>query len=214
MNSKRTFYVMICVIVLLVLAIIGSAYIANLQLQKQSTKLVEYKMQSEVLSKEQIGLTKAKKDVATYSSLEKIAKTIVPQDKDQAQAVREIVNIAAASGIKPTAIAFPISTLGATTSSGAVSPAAGSAVPGAVATPKKSLSQLTPVKNIPGVYNLQITIQLDAAAAVPYAKFIDFLSRLEQNRRTAQVTGIVLQPSPQNPDLVSFTLTVDEFIKP
>lgn len=211
MNSKRTYYVMIGAIVLLVAAIIGSAYFANQQLQKQSTKLVEFKSQSQVLAQEQTGLIKAKKDVAKYNSLEKIAKKIVPQDKDQAQAVREIVNIAADSGIRPTAIAFPVSTLGGAI--GSVAPASGTGTP-AAGSAAKSLSQLTPVKGIPGVYNLQITIQLDSGSAVPYAKFIDFLSRLEQNRRTAQVTSIILQPSPLNRNLVSFTLTVDEFIKP
>ncbi len=217
MNSKRTFYLMIAVVVLLLAGIFGSTYLANQQLQKQSAKLVDYKTQYEVGNQEKVGLIQAKKDVQTYSSLEKIAKTIVPQDKDQAEAVREIVNIAAASGIKPTSISFPASTLGVgAAASNAASGAAGTTPAGADApkTAPKSLSQLTPVKSINGVYDLQIVIQQDAASAVPYAKFIDFLSRLEQNRRTAQVTGIVLQPSAVDRTMVSFTLTVDEFIKP
>ncbi len=213
MNSKRTFYLMIGVLVLLIGAIFGGTYLANQELQKQSVKLAGYKLQDQVLSQEQTGLTKAKKDIATYSSLEKIAKVIVPQDKDQAKAVREIINIAAESGIKPTAIAFPASTLGGVTSASGNSPSANTK-PSAAVAQQQALSQLTPVKTITGVYNLRITIQLDSAAAVPYAQFIDFLSRLEQNRRTAQVTGIILQPSPINNNLVSFTLTVDEFIKP
>ena len=213
-NSKVTYYAMIAVVAVLVLGLFGTTYLASGQLKKQSDKLVEYKSQDEVLTQEQLGLVKAKKDVALYSPLEKIAKTIVPQDKDQATAVREIVNIAAASGIRPTAINFPVSTLGSTTavsSSGTVSGAT-STTP--LSSTKPSLSQLTPVKGISGVYNLQIVIQNDATSAVPYSKFIDFLSRLEQNRRTAQVTGIVLQPSTLDHSLVSFTLTLDEFIKP
>lgn len=210
MNSKRIFYIMNGTVALLVIAIIGSTYVATQQFKKQAATLSEYKLQHKVLEQEQVGLAKAKKDIATYSSLEKIAKSIVPQDKNQAIAVREIVKIAAASGIKPTAINFPASTLGGPPTA-AVTPAV-PAIPGAAA--KQALSQLTPVKDIPGVYNLQITIQQEASAPVPYAQFIDFLSRLEQNRRTAHVTGIVLQPSPQNRNMVSFTLTVDEFIKP
>jgi hypothetical protein len=212
MNSKRVYYLMIVALVLLVASIFGGTYVANQQLQKQSVKLADYKTQDQVLGQEQIGLTKAKKDIATYSPLEKVARTIVPQDKDQAEAVREIINIAALSGITPTAVNFPISTLGGTISSSgaAVAPAA----PSAASRAQQSLSQLQPVVGIKGVYLLQITIQQDAVSAVPYAKFIDFLGRLEQNRRTAQVTGIVLQPSPLDRNLVSFTLTVDEFIKP
>ena len=210
MSSKRIFYIMNGVVALLVIAIIGSTYVATGQFNKQAVKLSEYKLQHQVLEQEQFGLAKAKKDIATYSSLEQIAKSVVPQDKNQAIAVREIVKIAAASGIKPTGINFPSSSLGG--------PATAAVVPGVPAAPgaasKQALSQLTPVKGIPGVYNLQITIQQEASSPVPYAKFIDFLSRLEQNRRTAHVTGIVLQPSPKDRTMVSFTLTVDEFIKP
>lgn len=200
MNSKRIYYAMIFVIVLLVAAIFGGAYMANLQLQRQAKILTDYKTKAAVLQREQAGLVKAKKDVATYSDLEKIAKTIVPQDKDQAQAVREIINIASEAGIKPTSITFPTSTLGTPTSS--------------ASSKQSALSQLTPVKGISGVYNLQITIQQDSTSPVPYTKFIDFLSRLEQNRRTAQVTSVLLQPSPTNRTMVSFTLTLDEYIKP
>ena len=209
MTSKRIFFAMIATLVLLVASIFGGAYLANQQLQKQAGKLTEFKTRAAVLEQEQIGLIQAKKDVAKYSELEKIAKTIVPQDKDQAQAVREIVKIAAESGIKPTAITFPVSSLGVGVATTGTAPA-----PAAANSKKASLSQLTPVKGIPGVYNLQITVQQDAASAVSYGQFIDFLTRLEQNRRTAQVTGIVLQPSATNRDLVSFTLTLDEFIKP
>ncbi len=200
MNSKRIYYAMIFVIVLLVAAIFGGAYMANLQLQRQAKILTDYKTKAAVLQREQAGLVKAKKDVATYSDLEKIAKTIVPQDKDQAQAVREIINIASEAGIKPTSITFPTSTLGTPTSS--------------ASSKQSALSQLTPVKGISGVYNLQITVQQDSTSPVPYTKFIDFLSRLEQNRRTAQVTSVLLQPSPTNRTMVSFTLTLDEYIKP
>jgi hypothetical protein len=210
MNSKRIFFVMVGVLVLEVAAIIGVAYLGNQQLQKQADKLQGYKTQSAVLEQEQTSLTKAKKDVTKYEPLENIAKSIVPQDKDQARAVREIVNIAAESGVKPTSITFPVSTLGgpvaASSSSGTTTPTNNSS--------KAALSQLTPVKGIKGVYNLQITIQQDATTPVPYPKFVDFLSRLEQNRRTAQVTNIVIQPSATNPNLVAFTLTLNEFIKP
>lgn len=207
MNSKRVFYGMTTVLVLLFVSILGSAYLANTMLQQQSAKLMELKARSAVLDEEQISLIKAKKDIETYTPLEKIAKVIVPQDKDQARAVREIIKIANDSGISPSSITFPVSTLG--TKKAPLSP--GSPAP---ATAKSNLSQLIPVKDIKGVYVLNITINQDASSPVPYDKFIDFLARLEQNRRTAQVSSIVLQPSSTDRNLLSFTLTVDEFIKP
>jgi hypothetical protein len=65
-----------------------------------------------------------------------------------------------------------------------------------------------------GVYSLQITIQQTSEAAISYSQFLTFLDKLEQNRRTAQVTSIILQPDSTNPNMVAFTLTINEFIKP
>jgi hypothetical protein len=214
MNSKRVFYLMIGGLIVLVLGILGSTYLASSMLSTRAKTLSDLKLKNQVLSTEQTGLIKAKKDIAKYTSLEKIAKTIVPQDKDQAQTVREIVKLASDSGIKPTSITFPASTLGA--------PAAGATSTGAADTPATSkassaaagLTQLTPVKGATGLYILPIIISQDSSSPVPYARLVDFLSRLEQNRRTAQVSSIVLQPSSADRNMLSFTLTVDEYIKP
>lgn len=201
MNSKRISYLMIGALAVLVLAMIGGAYAASNVLQKQADTLSSLKLKNKVLDEEKISLKKAKKDVAKYSELQKIAKTIVPQDKDQAKTVREIVNLAQLSGINPSSITFPASTLGA--ASGA-KPAAGNS----------GLTQLTPVAGNAGLYMLPITITQDASSPVGYNQFIDFLGRLENNRRTAQVSSISLQPAPQNRNTLSFTLTVDKYIKP
>jgi hypothetical protein len=208
MNSKRVFYVMVAGLAILVLAIVGGAYIANTLLVRQAKTLSDLKLQSQVLDQEKTGLTSAKKDIAKYDDLEKIAKTIVPQDKDQAEVVREIVKLANDSGFKPSSITLPASTLGASKSSVAGTPG----VPAPAA--NSNLTQLTPVKGNPGLYILEITVTQDASSPVPYSQFIDFLSRLEQNRRTALVSSIVLQPSPTDRNMLSFTLTVDKYIKP
>lgn len=209
MNSKRVFYVMSGVLAVLVLAILGTAYLASGMLESRAATLQGLKLKNRVLTEEQTGLIKAKKDIAKYSSLEKIAKTIVPQDKDQAQTVREIVKLANASGINPSSITFPASTLGALTTG-----IGGTAPPAAASAARSNLTQLTPVKGITGLYVLPITITQDSTSPVPYARLVEFLNRLEQNRRTAQVSSIVLQPSATNRDMLSFTLTVDEYIKP
>jgi len=109
------------------------------------------------------------------------------------------VNIAAASGIPAlTSISFPASTLGITTSG----------------SPKPNLTQLTPVTGTSGVYNLEITVTQGNTNSVPYTDFLNFLSGLEQNRRTAEVTSISIEPDATNPSNVSFTLIINEFIKP
>lgn len=196
MDSKKLYYSLIGLLVLLSLGMLFSAHVANNVLTKSSNTLVELKADSKVAEQQKTQLAQNKKDIAKYQDLNVIAQTVVPQDKDQARAVREIVNLAAQSGIpKLGSIAFPASTLGAGK------------------TPK-GLTQVTPVKGIGGVYNLEITITQASTNAVPYSNFIAFLSKLEQNRRTAQVSSITVQPSPENPNLVAFTLVINEYIKP
>mgnify|MGYP001546842807 CR=1 FL=1 len=205
MNSKRVYYLMLGLIVLLVVGLIGGAYGANGLLEKQANELKDAKAKNTALSNQQIGLTQAKKDVQKYSDLEQIAKSVVPQDKDQAEAVREIVNIASANGVKLASVTFPPSALGGTT---------GSAVASRSSSTANNLSQLQPVKGIPEVYNLQITVQQDSTAPVPYNQFLSFLTGLENNRRTAQVSNITLTPDVKNRSLLTFNLTLDEYIKP
>jgi len=200
MNAKRLYYTLVAVIALLCVGFVGVGYETNKVLGAQADKLSKLKGDSAALETAQITLTKNKADVVKYSELNTIAQTIVPQDKDQAEAVREIVNLASASGIpKLSSITFPTSTLGTLT-------------PGIANNP--NLTQLTPVPGIVGVYELPITIAQDSSARVSYNQFIAFLTKLEQNRRTAQVGTISIQPDTTNPSQVAFTLVINEFIKP
>lgn len=210
MNSKRVFFIMAGVLVILIGGTIGSAYVANMMLEKQATTLKSLKLLADVNDQEKTSLSQAKKDIVKYDELQQIAKTIVPQDKDQAETVRDIVQMASDSGFKPTSITLPASTLGTTSSGAAATGTTGVAAP----TTGTNLTQLTPVKGNPGLYILEITINQDSNSPIPYSEFIDFLSRLEQNRRTALVTSVVLQPSTKDPSLLSFTLTLDKYIKP
>lgn len=200
MKAKQLNYLLLGLFVLVVAALGGLAYGTNALLSGQAQKLSKLRADSNVADSLQATLAKNKQDIAKYGELNTIAETIVPQDKDQAQAVREIANLAAQSGIpKLSSITFPTSTLGAIGSTKASNP---------------NLTQLTPVKGMTGVYNLQITVSQDQTARVPYSSFIMFLQKLEQNRRTAQVSSLSVQPDATSPDQVAFTLVINEFIKP
>jgi hypothetical protein len=213
MSSKRLHLILVAVLVLLFAALIGGAYGINKMLGSEATKLASLKAKSQALQQEQTGLKVAKKSIKQYSGLEKIAHTVVPEDKNQAEAVRQIVNIAAANGITLTSITFPASTLGNNVLPGASSAPAATSAPKSAAN-AKSLSQLQPVPNISGIYELPITITRDNSSPVPYNKFVSFLSALEHNRRTAQVSGITITPDTNNTNNLSFILTVNEYIKP
>jgi len=200
MKARQLYFVLSISLVLLFGGFLGIAYEANKLLGNQATKLSKLRGDSAALDTLQTSLIKNKQDVAKYSDLNTIAETVVPQDKDQAEAIREIVNLASQSGIaKLSSITFPTSSLG-------------TGVPTAKA--NSSLTQLTPVKGMAGVYQLQLTVTVAASDEVTYDQFMSFLTKLEQNRRTAQVSGITVSPDSKNPSKVSFTLVINEFIKP
>jgi hypothetical protein len=184
----------------MVVAVLGGAYGANSILQERAKAVTVAKSKVAALDQQQTQLVKAKASIAQYQEVGKIAKNVVPQDKDQAQTVREIVKIASENKIDLSNVTFPASTLGG----GASGAAAGN----------PAQSQLKPATGISGVFTLQITVQSSVTKAVSYDQFIEFLRDLEHNRRTALVSGITLTPDPINPSLVSFTLTIDEYIKP
>lgn len=199
---------MIGLIVLLAGLIIGAVVMGDSMLQKKSGQLLNLKIDNRTLEEQQVSLVQAKKDIEKYSDLERTAKTIVPQEKDQARTVREIINIATASGIPVSSVSFPSSNLGQVVPK----PTTTDSTTPKVTTPP--ITQVKPVDNIPGLYQLEISVQSDTNTPVSYSKLLDFLSRLEQNRRTAQVSNINVQPSSKNRDLVTFSLVVNVYIKP
>ncbi len=195
MGSKRLSQILIGLLVLLGMGLLGSVYGANKMLVSKSSELTALKATALGTAQQETELVAAKKDVETYRELNQIAQSIVPQDKDQAKTVSEIVNLANASGIpRLSSVSFPPSTLGGVKST--------------------KITQATPVKGTPGVYRLQITVTQATTEPISYSSFITFLSKLERNRRTALVSSINVQPDATRPDAVSFTLVIDEFIKP
>lgn len=196
MTSKRLYQIFVAVIAILAIGLTATAHVFKGSLQERGLDLKSQRQQIAVLNGQQEALKKAKADIAEYKDLAKIAKTIVPQDKSQAQTTREIVNIAAEHGITIGSITFPQSNLGA------------------VGTRSVELSQLEAVPGIPGVVSLQITVTSGQDNTVPYFQFINFLQGLEQNRRTALVKQISLTPDEENPSEVSFSIVLEEYIEP
>jgi len=193
MKSRQLFFVLATIVLLLSLGVIGAGVGANMLLTTKSNELSKLKAKEQAMDDTQVGLNRSKSDLKRYAELNNIAKAIVPQDKDQTQTVREIVKIAKDSGITHlTSVTFPSSTLGTTGSS--------------------TLTQLTAVKGMSGVYTLPITVAVNEESAVSYSQLISFLSGLEQNRRTAQVASLTLTPSEKNSN-IAFTIVINEYIK-
>ncbi|MES2970708.1 MAG: hypothetical protein V4702_00085 [Patescibacteria group bacterium] len=211
MKNKKFFMGMVGLIGVLSLLTISSIVLGDSFLKKQSKKLIELKVENQVIDAQQTSLIQAKKDLEKYSDLEAVAKQVVPQEKDQARATREIVSLADQAGVKLTSISFPASTLGQAKPK-VETPTDGSAAPAAPATP--SVTQVKPVDGIKDLFQLDIIVVSDTTTPTSYARLVDFLHRLEQNRRTAQVSQIAIQPNPLDRTSLNFTLTVTVFIKP
>ena len=212
MTSKRYFYVLSGCFGLVFCLLIACAVGGNMLLEKQAKKLSDLKVENQLVEKQQTALIQAKKDVEKFDEIDKITKSVVPQDKDQAKTVREIVAIANQYNVPIKSVTFQNSTLGtaapATTNT--------SAANADTATPTKAtqpvVSQAKPVDGIPGVYTLEV--QVASSGSVNYQDFLRFLESLEKNRRTAHVVGVNINPSDDGRLIEDFTLTLNAYLKP
>ncbi len=206
MNSKLSYYLMLVMLAFSVVTVIGTVYAGDKLMSKKSSELASLKLESLSLEKQREALAKAKKDIAAYSELNDIAIQIVPHDKDQARSVRELYDIANEQNIKITGISFPNSNLGDTSSK------TKNSSPSTGQNPK--VTQAEAVPDIPGLYAIKTNVTIDSAANITYGQLLAFLERLENNRRTAQVSNISIQPNPRDRNLISFNLSLTMYIKP
>jgi len=215
LDSKTLRLILIGGLALLVVGFFATAFLGLSTLGKKSQSLVSLKSESQNADKRLSNLEQAKKEVQKYSYFKAVAKTVIPSEKNQAETVLEIYQMAQQSGIAIQSITFPASTLGQ--SVGALPPGAKTDATNASA--QTALTQAKPVAGIAGLYSLELTItpaagkDVPAAQQVTFPKMLDFLQRIENNRHTAQITQVGIQPASDSTTL-SFTLTINIFIKP
>lgn len=215
LDSKKLRLVLIAGLILSTIAFFGVAFYGLSVLDGKSRSLVNLKVQSQAGYNQLANLVQSKKEVEKYAYFKSVAQTVIPNDKNQAQAVLEINQMASDSGISIQSITFPASTLG--TGAAAATPAQKDATSASAA--QAALTQAKPVTGIPGLYSLELTItpesgkDVSADQQVTYAKMLDFLKRIENNRHTAQISQVSIQPASDSTAL-SFTLVINIFIKP
>jgi hypothetical protein len=210
MNPKRFYFVLIATIALLIVLCGVGTYFAKGILEKQGQELQAVKLEEAVLARQQKALAQAKKDIAQYEELEKITRSVVPQEKDQATTVRELVAIAEESKINIASIEFPESKLGEVIKKSKSSSSSSKQEK----TVDSNTTQLTEVEGLKGVYAMEIKVTSDNERPVSYSQLLAFLQRLEKNRRTAQVVDISIQPSEDNRSLVTFSITLNTYVRP
>jgi hypothetical protein len=222
MNSKQFRLILIGLLIVGVLALCFIYVLGMSVLKKQSHKMVDLKLQNQTADAQLSNLESSKKEIEKFSYFKSVAQSVLPNDKDQAQAVLDIFSLASQSGISLQSVSFPSSNLGTGSSStSSTSTSSTSAQSTTQAAPTKKISQAQAVSGIPGLYSVQLTItpatggQVPADKQVTYGKMLDFLNRIENNRRTAQITQVNIQPLTANgANQFNFSLTVNIFIKP
>jgi len=211
-DSKTLRWILIGSLILSVLILlIVSSYGLSL-LGGKSRELVDLKVQSLTAEQQLTNLEKSKKEVEHYTYFKEVAKTVIPAEKDQAATVLEVFKIADQSGLSIQSITFPSSNLGLGTTLGTRDATSSAAK-------QNVITQARPVSGISGLYSLELTITPETGPEAPpdkhvtYAKMLNFLKRIENNRHTAQITQVNIQPENSGHGL-SFALTINIFIKP
>lgn len=211
-SARQLRFILLGLLGISIIAFIAAAVLGLNALSQRSSELVDLKLKSKTLDAQLTSLAVAKKQVEQYAYFNDVAKTVLPSDKDQAKAVLTIFQLAKESGIAIASITFPTSNLGA-----------GAGSTSATSSSSAAISQAKPVEGIKGLYSLQLTITPETGQTVPadrvvtYAKFLDFIKRIENDRRTAQITQVAIQPVLDNSgptDVINFTLIINIFIRP
>ncbi len=220
MNSKRLKLILVGLLGVSCLLFIIICALGLSLLSGKSKSMVNLKIESMTLEAQSTSLAIAQKQVESYGYFKDVAKTVIPNDKDQAQAVLDIFQLANEAGISLQGVTFPASTLGVKSTSVSGTTAAADASSAAA---KTVLSQAKAVEGISGLYSIELTITPETGPNVPddkrvtYSKLLDFLDRIEHNRRTAQITQVNIQPQGVDGGTsqhINFTMTINIFIKP
>lgn len=210
---------------------------ASTWLTESSQELMLIRGEIAQLNQDQQDLDKAKKQLNNNALAIETLAMVLPSEKDQARVVEELNAIADLANVKIDSIGFPSSTLGSqsapkpaaaaattdtTTSSAQNSTSASTSSTAAPATkPTASVSQATPVKEIPGVQSIELSIGTitskdQSIKGVRYDEMMRFIRLIERNRRTMQIRSIGIGQTESNGGEPSYNLTLSVviFIQP
>lgn len=212
-SSQKLSWLLTGALILCIILFFAAVFEGLSVLGSKSQSMVDLKVQAQSGDDQLSNLQVSKQQVKKYAFFKDVAKTVIPNDKNQAEAVVEIYKFASQSGIALKSIAFSNSTLGLSATTATSQQAATSS-----SLTKAVLSQAKPVSGIPGLYSLLIIVTSDNNSKLPtslqttYPKMHDFLQRIENNRRTAQITDIKVTVPEGQP--MYFTMELNIFIKP
>ncbi|HEX9679559.1 MAG TPA: hypothetical protein VGA08_02990 [Candidatus Saccharimonadales bacterium] len=171
MSPKKSFILLLASL-LVVLGLTASGfYFAKTQLAKRALSLSQLKADVDAID---IRVQQAQTVLVQYEDLgfiESIAQDVLPPTKVQSNFIGEIYKIGNQADVVLRSITF-------TTPSGRQ-----------VTDP--NLTQTTPLDGVSGVFVLSANITYETNA---YAKFLNFLTNLEKNRRKLQISNLTINP--------------------
>lgn len=204
MNAKKVYFSLIVIIVGLLLATVAVFYGANTLLKKSSNKLSQLKAENAVLEQNEKVYQKAKNDLIKYQDLQSAVNEALPKEKDQAKALKELIQIGSTTGVKIEKIEFTDSTLGDKTKP--------TATAGSAAGASSAVTQAKPISGISGVQGIEMKVTISGPndkTPINYNSFINFLDLVSNNRRSMQISNLNIQPNLKKADL-----TINIFVKP
>lgn len=193
----------------------GAMYIGYSSMQASSNSLVNAKLDTMLAEEKEKTFIKAKKDLEKYKGLSETLQKILPKDKDQARAVRELYKISDEAGVSIVSITFPSSTLGAKAAAAPTAPAGTDKTATTSTAAQKAVSQAAPVSGLPGVQGIDLELSVEGQndSFTQFSRMVTFLQKVEQNRRSMQIKKITVTPDDTTRN-VKFELTVTIFVKP
>lgn len=204
-------------------SVLGSIYLVRYAanwLTSSSTELSTLRQEVTVLEKNWTNLEKAKKLLADRKTEVETLSYVLPEEKDQARVVKEIYAIADQANVAIDSVGFPSSTLGSVTKKPA--PTTNQDGASSEAPKNTAVSQATPLKNIPGVQEIELSIGSITSKdplvtrGIRYEEMDRLLRLIERNRRLMQIKSIGIGQV-QNPGGLStyeLTLSIVIYIQP
>lgn len=214
MTTKKAHYGLLGLLVLVIVAIGLAMYFSRVFLKSNSDSLVNAKLELYKIDETEYIYRKNQAILQENQETADILASVLPQEKDQAKAVREITQIASDNGLSVKAIRFPGSDLVITNKPVAAQTQGSTTTP--QATPSgPTISQAKPVNGLNNVLGIAVEVELTSArsgAQISTDQVLSFLQQIENNRRNIRVTSINFGSSVDE----GKTLKIDTllFIKP
>lgn len=202
-NAKKMYFILIAVLVLMGVAIMSMLYLSRDYMASSEKELVAAKLEIIKLNATEEVYTENINNLKKYGNMADILKQVVPSEKDQAKAVRELNQIMVENGFKINTIAFQSSQLNKKTT------VVKNPDPAVVAAP--SVSQAKPVKGLQGVMAMDVNVQITSHDESPVTtnQILGMLHQIENNRRNMRVSSINFNAGEE-----SVSIKLKLFIKP